>query len=154
MKLALGALLLFVAPVMTLADSVQDVAQYLDANTSLPFAAGVDVQLAGNLLQAQALASYASPTSLLLSENAVLKAVSLYVWPGGPAAITSESEEPVVWAQSRVAIDPNATVSLDPGTIDFGQVPVPEPPVWTMCLAALTTFSWLWMRRRPSNAQA
>ena len=34
------------------------------------------------------------------------------VWQGGPSIISSASVEPVVWLQSEIAINPNATLML------------------------------------------
>jgi hypothetical protein len=106
------------------ADTITQVAAELDASTVLPLAPGVDLDLAGNLLNAQIAAN---ADSLQLSINAVLKAIGLYVWPGGPTEITDEKAEPVVWTQSRIAINPNVTVSITPTSIDFGDVPITTP---------------------------
>jgi hypothetical protein len=77
------------------------------------------------------------------------EAISLYCcWPGSPSEITGPSAEPLVWDQAEIATNPNATVSITPSSINFGDVPVgqcvstepvttPEPGVWLLCLAAL-----------------
>jgi hypothetical protein len=97
-------------------------------------------------LAAQAAAPFTQfePDSLQLSIDAVLRAIGLYVYPGGPTAITGESAEPIVWEQSRIAIDDRATVSITLGSLDFGSQPVvtPEPEVrilMLMGLAAIVT---------------
>ncbi len=119
------------------------VASYLDANTLIPFAVGVDTQLSMNLVKAQnrAWGSDWYPDSIELSMESVLRAISLYVWPGGPTLVTNQKEFPVVWDQSRIAIDPRLTVTLDPGALDFGSAEVresvPEPGTWLLVLAGL-----------------
>ena len=55
----------------------------------------------------------------------MLKAITLYVW--GFDSITNATDMPVVWAQSLTAINPLATVSVTPTSIDLGYAPVPEP---------------------------
>ena len=154
MKLTSGLLLgLLALPILARADTISDVAGKLDTDTVIPLASGVDLELAGNLLQAQALASYASPLSLNLSVEAVLKAISLYTFPGGPALITSETDEPIVWAQSRIAIDPQATVSLNPPSLDFGSQPVttPEPEAWVLLLIGVAAFVIWWIFAHSSS---
>ncbi len=108
----------------------------------IPLAVGVGDELALNLLNAQLLnISYTAnePTSLQLSIDSVLKAISIYVWPGGPTLITDQQSEPIVFAQSEMAIDTNTGVSLSPTSIDFGPTPVvtPEPSTILLCLAGL-----------------
>jgi hypothetical protein len=93
------------------------------------------LELAGNLLTAQTLVDYASPTSLDLSIQSVIRAIALYDFPGGPKFVT-ESCCPAVWAQSTIAIDPNASVSLSASSLNFGEVVVtPEPGTGLMLLA-------------------
>lgn len=92
------------------ADSLTEaqVAAVLTTSSPLVLAPGVADTLATNLLDAQAAnLSYTAvePDSLQLSIQAVLKAMGLDVYPGGPTTITDEASEPVVWAQSRIAID-------------------------------------------------
>lgn len=112
------------------ADSVpvSQVAAFLEGNSSLPLAVGVGGELAQNLLSAQVeeWGAVWQTGSLQASEDAVLRAIQLYVWPGGPTMITSEQAEPVVWAQSRVAIDTRLSVTLDPPVVDVGSARVPE----------------------------
>jgi len=136
-KLSLIVILgLLTIPAIVRADSLSlgQIAQELKRDAVIPPAPSVGNQLAKNLLAAQAAAPYTQfePDSLELSIESVLRAVSLYVWEGGPTTITSESAEPVVWAQSRVAIDDRLTVSFTPGSLDFGSQPVatPEPSGW------------------------
>lgn len=125
------------------ADSVNvaSVAAELDAGTVLPLAGGVDRQLASNLIQAQTQAwgKQWFEGSLELSIESVLRAITFYVWPGGPAEIT-RYDAPGVWIQSHIAIDPRLTVSFGPAAIDFGEQPVvatPEPDVALLLLLAL-----------------
>lgn len=113
----------------------------LNAGAVIPLAPGVANDLSRNLLDAQAAAYYTlfEPESLQLSINAVLRAISIYVWDGGPTLITSEKEEPIVWQQSRIAIDTRVSAVLDPTAIDFGEVAVvtPEPGTILLLLAGL-----------------
>src|SRR6266403_3265120 len=99
------------------------IANELRQATPIPFAGGVGMGLAKDLLGAQVVAGYTGQLemeSLELSVDAVLKAISLYVWPGGPTLITFGGE-PIVWAQANVAIDPNLTVSFGPShLLDLG----------------------------------
>jgi hypothetical protein len=128
MRHGIAVAILFLTPCLLRADSVNQVAAELDAATVLPFAPGVDTRLAVNLLKAQSLASYASALSLDLSIQSVLKAVSLYVWPGGPTVVTKdENTFLLVWAQSRIAINPDLTVGLSTDHLDFGEQPVSTP---------------------------
>jgi hypothetical protein len=130
----------------SLSPQLHDVASYLASNSALPITQQADMQLARNLLQAQMLASYASSLSLQLSEDSVLKAITLYCcWDGSPTIISSEALEPVVWIQSRIAINPNLTVTFTPGSRDFGDVPVAtlEPEVKILMLMGMATFALL-----------
>ena len=120
------------------ADSLTEtqVAQQLEAGV-IPLASGVGDILANNLLTAQlANISYTQfePESLQLSINSVLKAISVYLWLGGPTLITDAQSEPVVWWQSETAIDTRVSVSLSPSSIDFGDTPVSTPEPMTMLL--------------------
>jgi hypothetical protein len=105
------------------------VGSYLEANSVLPITQQADMQLARNLLTAQAdpLCTYCGAVSLTYSEDSVLKAITLYLWPGGPANISSEALEPIVWIQSKIAINPDATVTVTPSALDFGEVLVSDP---------------------------
>jgi hypothetical protein len=136
-KLSLIVILgLLTIPTITLADSlsVGQIAQELKQDAVVPLAPSVGNQLAKNLLAAQAAAPYTQfePDSLQLSIDSVPRAIGLYAYPGGPAMITDEASEPGVWIQSRIAIDDRLTVSLTPGSLDFGSQPVatPEPSGW------------------------
>src|SRR5882724_1656340 len=123
---------LFLFAAIARADSIPlgQICQQLKTGV-LPLGPGVAADLSKNLLDAQAAAYYTAfePESLELSIQCVLKAISLYVWEGGPIAITSETEEPIVWQQSRIAVDTRVGVELDPTFINFGDLPVstPEP---------------------------
>jgi hypothetical protein len=130
-------------PALACADSLSlgQIAQQLKQDAVIPLAPSVGNQLAKNLLAAQAAAPYTQfePDSLQLSIDAVLRAIGLYAYPGGPTMITSELAEPIVWDQSWVAIDDRLTVSLTPGNLDFGSQPVatPEPAGWILVLTGL-----------------
>src|SRR5580765_4856215 len=107
--------------------SVNAVASYLDDNSALQLAGGVGAQLAVNLIKTQGLAwgSQWQVGSLLASEDAVLKAITAYVWDGGPTTVTKDQDFFwLVWAQSRVAIDTTLTVGISADRLDFGEVPV------------------------------
>jgi hypothetical protein len=121
------------------------VAKELSTESILPLAGGVAQDLAKNLLFAQTQVSYGGPESLDLSILSVLKAISLYDYLGGPGIITGPDREPVVWAQARLATNPDATVSLTPSALNFGEVPVqtPEPEVWILMLLGLAG-SMIW----------
>jgi hypothetical protein len=128
---ALLAVVLLCAP-LAQADTVTQVAAYLDKNSAIPLQGDVGDDLAENLLAAQA----ANPglNSLLLSENAVLKAITFY--EGQDKRIT-DTDAPIVFAQSNIAIDPNAGVGLSPNALYFGTVATPEPATWALLLAGL-----------------
>jgi hypothetical protein len=142
-KLYLIVILGLLVPAFACADSLSlgQIAQELKQDAVIPLAPSVGNQLAKNLLAAQAAAPYTQfePDSLQLSIDAVLRAIGLYVWDGGPTTITSESAEPIVWAQSRIAIDDRLTVSFTTGSLDFGSEPVatPEPQEWILILVGL-----------------
>jgi hypothetical protein len=137
---------LLVLPVTATADSLTErqVIAALKRGSDLPMTGAIADQLADNLLAAQAAAPYTSfePDSLQLSIDAVLRAISLYEFPDGPTRITSQAAEPIVWLQSTVAIDDRVSVSLTPGSIDFGSEPIvtPEPGEWILILTGLTAF--------------
>jgi hypothetical protein len=134
---------------------VSTIASELDTESVLPLAGGVDVQLAGNLIQAQnaAWGKQWFEGSLELSIESVLKAIGLYVWDGGPTEITKDQTAfQVVWIQSHIAIDPRLTVEFDTTAINFGEVPVstPEPMTFVLVLMGLV---WLGVVRW-SNRQS
>jgi hypothetical protein len=125
------------------ADAVKpsQVEHYLELNTALPLGIGIGGELAENLLDAQLLAwgDRWQKGSLRASEDAVLKAITLYVWPNGPEVVTDEDGFPIVWAQSRVAIDLRLSAGFDTTTFDFGERPVvtAEPDVLLLLLIGL-----------------
>jgi hypothetical protein len=105
--------------------------------------------LAENLLAAQrnpSWAYYTGPESLLLSEEAVLRAVWILATYGYNGPVTEiTSADVLVWDQSIAAVNPNASISVSPSSLNFGDVPVatPEPAIWLLCVAALGVFCWL-----------
>jgi len=130
----------------SLSPQLHDVAIYLASNSILPITQQADMQLARNLLTAQgAIAcTYCGAESLQMSEDSVLRAISLYCcWDGSPVLISSESLPPGPLLQSRIAIDPGATVVVTPSALYFGEVPVatPEPEVWILMLIGATAFT-------------
>lgn len=145
---------LLAIPTIARADSLSlgQIAQELKQDAVVPLAPSVGNQLAKNLLAAQAAAPYTQfePDSLQLSIDAVLRAIGLYVWDGGPTTITDEASEPVVWIQSRIAIDDRLTVSFATGSLDFGSQPVatPEPSGWLGLLVGFALLAtWQLMTR-------
>jgi hypothetical protein len=55
---------------------------------------------------------------------------------------------PLPWRQSITAINPDAHITLTPGSIDFGDVPVvstPEPEQWILILTELTALVAAWL---------
>jgi len=141
--------------VTTQADSIPQgqIAQELKAESVLPLGPSVPNQLAGNLLFAQAQVTYSSLESLQLSMESVLKAIGLYVWEGGPSSITSETAEPLVFLQSRIAINPALTVELSTSNLYFGEqsVTVPEPTILTFLLLVLGGGMVWWGVRVPEH---
>jgi hypothetical protein len=138
---------------------VSQISAALDAGTPIPLAQGVDTQLAFNLVTAQ------NKTwgrdwldgSLTLSIESVLKVISLYVWDGGPTLVTNQNEFPIVWLQSRIAIDPRLSGELSPASINFGEVlvdpvGVPEPATYVGVVLGLVGLSLMrWRYTRPSS---
>lgn len=114
--------LLAVMPVAK-ADSINVVAQELRQQSEVPFRFGVANDLAGNLLTAQSLAWYAGPVSLELSIEAVIRAIGLEA----TSYVGWYDTNPVTWTQSRIAIDPNASIEITPKALEFGAVNVVEP---------------------------
>jgi hypothetical protein len=133
MKRTLCILAFALMPAVAQADSINTVASELRALVDEPFRFGVAQDLAENLLTAQSLASYASPTSLELSIEAVVRAIIL----DGTPYVGFADYDQFTWAQSRIAIDPGATIGITPNALFFGseivqesgQVPVPESSV-------------------------
>jgi len=127
------AVLLFSASVAQ-ADTIltKQVAQEIKQDSVLSMTAGVSLELASNLIAAQA----ASPwlDSLDLSIAAVLRAITLYDYPGTKSL--TEDCCVAVWAQSKIAIDPAASVIISPAALYFGEVPVttPEPEIGLLVL--------------------
>jgi hypothetical protein len=139
MTVKLFALSILLLASVARADSLTEIQiiKQLKQGAVLPLAPTVGDQLADNLIAAQlTYISYTQfePDSLQLSIDSVLKAISLYVWPGGPTAITSEQAEPIVWEQSMIAIDTRVSVSISPTSIDFGPTPITTPEPSTLLL--------------------
>jgi len=135
--------------------NVSFVASELDQGTVLPLAGGVDVQLAGNIIKAQNLTWGKEwlDGSLTLSVESVLRAISLYVWPGGPTEITKDHTEfSIVWLQSTIAVDPRLTGGFNTAEANFGEVPVvptPESGTLLVTLAGLAGLGiLLWVVKR------
>src|SRR5882724_3234141 len=156
-KTVLLATLLALGAAAGRADTVPmgQICKELTGGTSIPLGPGVATELSKNLLNAQALADYTAfePESLQLSINAVLKAISIYLWDGGPALITDETSEPIVWQQSRIAIDTRVGVQLDPPFIDFGETQIatisaPEPSTLAFLLVAFGYMALIIKNRR------
>jgi hypothetical protein len=133
------------------ADSIPvgQIAKELKTESVLPFAGGVAIGLAKDMLQAQAAASYGGPVSLELSIESVLKAIGIEAQFGW-LVVGGQSTDPIVWSQAMLAVDPNATVSLTPDAINFGEVAVatPEPEVWILMLLGLAG-SMVWASLLP-----
>jgi hypothetical protein len=130
--LAIAVLLLSTGVAQADTILTKQVAQEIKQDSVLSMTAGVSLELASNLIAAQA----ASPwlDSLDLSIAAVLRAITIYDFPGGPKSLT-ETCCPAVWAQSTIAIDPNAGAFLSPTALYFGEVVVtPEPGIGLMLL--------------------
>jgi hypothetical protein len=138
---------------------VSQISAALDAGTPIPLAQGVDTQLAFNLVTAQnkAWGREWLDGSLTLSIESVLKVISLYVWDGGPTLVTNQNEFPIVWLQSRIAIDPRLSGELGPASINFGEVPVdpvgvPEPATYVGIVLGMVGLSLMrWGYTRPMS---
>lgn len=138
---------------------VSQISAALDAGTPIPLAQGVDTQLAFNLVTAQNKAWGRDwlDGSLTLSIESVLKVISLYVWDGGPTLVTNQQEFPIVWLQSRIAIDPRLSGELSPASINFGEAPVdpistPEPATYVGVVLGLVGLSLMrWKHGRPMS---
>jgi hypothetical protein len=146
--------LLFGLTLTTQADTITDnLAAMLTADSSLPLAPGVAMELAQNLIAAQDASSYAAnePDSLTLSFESVLRAISTEIFPGGPSEITNGIDTPNPFIQSNIAIDDRAGVAIyvdgvlyqNGDVIDFGTssstftVETPEPRTLWLLLTAL-----------------
>jgi hypothetical protein len=131
-----GFMLAVLAAPITRADSVQEVASVLRADSPVPFHFGVADDLAANLLDAQSLAPYASQQSLDDSILAVVRAIGIDDTP----FVGWSATDPITWLQSDIAIDPGASLGFSPTALNFGArdvVATPEPAVWLMLLVAL-----------------
>jgi hypothetical protein len=142
---------LLVVPVVAQADSVRvplvrvtdkllvsDIDSYLESKTVLPLLGNTADLLAINLWNAQFVANLGQPDSLLLSENAVLKAIWIQeeYWHD---TFCDSSNCAIMWAQSNIAINDQAQLTITPSSIDFGSVPTvvtPEPGT-TLSLACI-----------------
>lgn len=142
------------------ADTITQVQQMITDNSLLPLAPGMALDLAQNLMTAQADSSYAAsePDSLALSETAVLRAIMLEGTLFGVTEIVYDPAS-LAWLQSEIAIDDNAGVSISINgvpcnpdgdcTINFGKVLVPEPEEIIMSLVGLDALLVLaWLKRR------
>jgi len=115
--------------------TVNQIAQEIKQDSTIALRQNVASFWANNLLEAQASVSYASAQSLDLSINAVLKAIGIEQSIAG-LSFCNLTNCIIANAQSTVAIDPNAGVSITPDTINFGEVPVNTPEPATLgCLA-------------------
>jgi hypothetical protein len=87
-----------------------------------------------------------------LSIESVLRAIQIEAGAGW-LVVVGQSTDPIVWSQASTAINPNATVSLNPSAINFGEVPVqtPEPGEWILLLTGLAAFG-LGVAASPPNA--
>ena len=121
------------------ADSVQVVAQELKSASALPLRQNVQSMWATNLLYAQAApaCTYCGTVSLELSIESVLRAISI---EAGWLTFCNLQNCDIANLQSTVAINPDASVSLTPSSINFGEVPVtstPEPTVLVLLALGL-----------------
>jgi hypothetical protein len=108
------------------ADSVVQVADYLEDNSYIPLMGNTAVLLADNLLDAQ---KETGLHSLLLSETSVLRAIWIEGYYIGET-YCDKSDCSIMWAQSNIAINPLASVTLTPAVMNFGDVlihPVIDP---------------------------
>jgi len=156
LKWLLITALFILAPVCR-ADSITDVASTLRADVSIPFRYGVATDLATNLLDAQASATYAGIVSLALSIDAVVRAIGI----DNTAWVGWASTDPITWLQSTIAIDPGATIGITPNALWFGDVAVAtvEPSTLIYLLVGLAGLAigyyvvcWAFRRLRESEA--
>ena len=117
------------------ADTVTDnLAADLTLDSPIPLGPGVALELATNLVTAQADSSYAAsePDSLTLSFESVLRAIGIEETYFGLTDIIDAAQAPIVFESSELAIDDRVSVEftvngvvIQPGTIlNFGDVPV------------------------------
>ena len=141
MKLVLGTLLLFVVPAATHADTIHSipmaeivtVSKEITAGSDLPLRGDMSRDLAENLLIAQAdpACFYCGAESLSLSIQSVDRAIYLEFLTPSNGPYCDDNNCQIVWLSSEIAINPNATLSFNPSSLNFGDVPVvntPEPP--------------------------
>lgn len=145
---------------------VSQITAALDSGTLIPLAQGVDTQLAFNLVTAQnkAWGREWLDGSLTLSIESVLRAISLYVWDGGPTLVTNQHDFPLVWLVSHIAVDPRLSGGLGPSSVNFGEQPVqpvkgngvpgsvPEPATYVGIVLGLVGLSLMrWGYERPMS---
>jgi hypothetical protein len=109
--------------------SMHTVKSYIASNSVLPLRGSTAERLAENLLDAQVLADLDQPDSLALSEQSVLRAIWIEAQYGGMTEC-DRSDCSLVWAQSEIAINDLAHVTLTPPVLNFGPtpaVPISEP---------------------------
>lgn len=140
------------------ADTITDnLAAAISQNSVLPLGPGVALELAQNLMTAQADSSYAASEadSLTLSFAAVLRAIWLEETLLGATTITDSTDEPFPFIQSTIAIDDRVSIEVfvngvlyqNGEVINFGDVPVvsPEPStilLFTIALLSLALMQW------------
>jgi hypothetical protein len=134
-------------PTVARCDSLNTIASELRALVDIPFRYGVAQDLASNLLIAQSEASYASPESLELSIESVVRAIGIDEDTFHSGYVGFANIDPITWIQSNIAINPDAHIVITPERLQFGEVPVvtPEPAGWILMLMGLTAFT-LWRR--------
>jgi hypothetical protein len=159
--IALGLASLALAVSSARADTITDnVAAAISADSSMPLASGIAIDLAQNLMVAQEASSYAAnePDSLTLSFASVLRAIWLEGTLFDETEITDAST--LAFLQSQIAIDDRVSLTIYvngveyvPGeVINFGDVPidpVPEPGTWILGLIGIDCLLLVqWWRRR------
>jgi hypothetical protein len=126
-------------PTVARCDSLNTVAYELRSLVDIPFRFGVARDLASNILTAQTLVSYASPESLELSIESVVRAIGIDELTFHSGYVGFANVDPITWLSSTIAIDPGATIVITPDALDFGEAPVatPEPAGWILMLIGL-----------------